>query len=105
MVDCTERAKNKSDIKEINHYIIYKDSRMLEEYEILKEILEITSIGNTSHATVKIVFRRRIEYHIKKTFLQVLINVIILLSFEFNKAHYFYLDFCSCYDWVLIFLL
>ena len=57
---------------------------MLEEYEILKESLEITSIRNTSHATVKIVFRRRIEYHIKKTFLQVFINVIILLRFEFN---------------------
>ena len=60
-------------MKKIYLHIFYKDSRMLEEYEILNENLEITSIRNTSHATVKIVFRRRIEYHITKTFLQVFI--------------------------------
>ena len=50
---------------------------MLEEYEILKEVLEINSIRNISWASVKIVFRRRIEYHIKKTFLQVFVSVSI----------------------------
>ena len=53
---------------------------MLDEYEILKEILEITSIGNMSRASVKIVFRRRIEYHIKKTFLQVLTKLIFIIT-------------------------
>ena len=53
-------------------YIFCKASRTLEEYEILKEVLEIRSIRNTSQASVKIVFRRRIEYHVTKTFLQVL---------------------------------
>ena len=48
---------------------------MLEEYVILKEILEITSIKNTSHASVKIVFRRRIQYHITNTLLQVIIKI------------------------------
>ena len=43
---------------------------MLEQYEIVKEVLEITSIRNISRASVKIVFRRRVEYHIKKTYLQ-----------------------------------
>ena len=92
-------------MKKIYLHIFYKDSRMLEEYEILNENLEITSIRNTSHATVKIVFRRRIEYHIKKTFLQVFFNVIILSRFESNQNYYLYLDICSYYDWVLIFLL
>ena len=55
--------------------IFKKDSRILEEYEILKEDLEITSIGNSSLASVKIVFRRRIEYHITNTLLQVIIKV------------------------------
>ena len=62
-------------INEINILIFYKASKMLEEYEILKEVLEITSIRNISHASVKIVFRRRIEYHITNTLLQVIIKV------------------------------
>ena len=59
----------------MNVNIFCKDSRLLEEYELLKEVLEITSISNISHASVKIVFRRRIEYHITKTFLQVFLKV------------------------------
>ena len=60
-------------------YIFCKASRTLEEYEILKEVLEIRSIRNTSQASVKIVFRRRIEYHVTKTFLQVLAIVEIIV--------------------------
>ena len=51
---------------------IFLDSRILEEYKVLKEFLQITSIKNMSRVTVKFVFRRRIEYHIANTFLQVL---------------------------------
>ena len=88
---------------EINWYF-KKDSRVLEEYEILKEVLEITSIGNSSLASVKIVFRRRIKYHITKTFLQVCV-------YENNKPKglhelvFFFSDICSCYDWIFIFIL
>ena len=54
--------------------ICFKDFRVLQEYVILKEIIQITSIRNMSHASVKFVFRRRIEYHVTKTFLQVFIS-------------------------------
>ena len=50
---------------------IFLDSRILEEYKILKEELQAASVGNMSRASIKFVFRRRIEYHITKTFLQV----------------------------------
>ena len=52
-------------------FTICKGSRILEEYEILKEVLEITTMKNVSRASVKIVIRRRFEYHITKTYLQV----------------------------------
>ena len=51
--------------------IINSDSRLLEEYEIIKEVLHITSLQNISHALVKFAFRRRIEYHLTSTFMQV----------------------------------
>ena len=53
---------------------MHEDSRMLDEYEILKIFLEITSVKNSSRASVKIVFKRRIEYHLTNTFLQVFIK-------------------------------
>ena len=56
---------------------IYSDSRLLEEYEIIKEVLQITSVQNISHAVVKFAFRRRIEYHLTSTFMQVLITRLI----------------------------
>ena len=46
-------------------------SRMIEEYEILKEVLYTTTVKNMSNAKVKIAFKRRIEYHLKSTFAQV----------------------------------
>ena len=49
----------------------YLGPRMLEEYEIQMEDLQIKSVNNISQAIVKFVFRRRIEYHVTKTFLQV----------------------------------
>ena len=52
--------------------IFSKDSRVLEEYEILKEVLYTTSVKNISHAVVKFAFRRRIEYHVTNTFTQVI---------------------------------
>ena len=50
---------------------VFPGSRILDEYEVLKEVLHITSVKNMSHAHAKFIFRRRIQYHISHTFLQV----------------------------------
>ena len=48
------------------------------EYEIQMEAFEVSSDkNNISTAEVKIVFRRRMEYHVTNTFLQTLILVSI----------------------------
>ena len=57
----------------------YLGPRMLEEYEIQMEDLQIKSVNNISQAIVKFVFRRRIEYHVTKTFLQV--NILMLIIY------------------------
>ena len=49
---------------------------MLEEYEIQMEDLQIKTVNNISQAIVKFVFRRRIEYHVTKTFLQVCVGIL-----------------------------
>ena len=85
---------------------VFKDSRVLEKYIILKEIIQISSIGNMSHASVKFVFRRRIEYHVTKTFLQVFIKIDKCISNPyFMKYMIFVADFTSGYDWLFIILL
>ena len=54
------------------HILCISASRLLLEYEIQKEVLQTTSVNNVSRAYLKFVFRRRIEYHVTSTFLQVL---------------------------------
>ena len=56
---------------------LFVGGRFLVEYEIQMEKLEVASVGNVSTGTVKIVFRRRMEFHVTNTFLQnfVLIGV------------------------------
>ena len=51
-------------------------SRLLVEYEIQKEILQIGSKNNISRAHLKFVFRRRMEYHVTNTFLQVVFHLL-----------------------------
>ena len=46
--------------------------RLLVEYEILKEVMQTKSYNNVSRAFIKVVFRRRLQYHITNTFLQVI---------------------------------
>ena len=46
-------------------------SRTLVEYEIQMEDLQISSENNISKAELKFVFRRRMEFHVANTFLQV----------------------------------
>ena len=46
-------------------------SRTLVEYEIQMEALQIVSENNISKAELKFVFRRRMEFHVANTFLQV----------------------------------
>ena len=55
-------------------------SRFLVEYEIQAEALEVKSKNSTSVATVKIVFRRKVQYYVASTFLQV-VHILRVLSF------------------------
>lgn len=57
--------------------IEFLGGRTLVEYEIQMEVLEIKSVNNISTAEVKIVFRRRMEYHVTNTFLQTLILMFV----------------------------
>ena len=50
-------------------------SRLLVEYEIQKEVLQVGSKNNISRAHLKFVFRRRMEYHVTNTFLQVCVGI------------------------------
>ena len=58
---------------------------MLVEYEIQKEVLEIKTRKHVSIAEVKIVFRRRIEYHLYNTIAQSLILIFVgYMSYYFD---------------------
>ena len=46
-------------------------NRFLVEYEVQTEVLRIKSENNISVASLQFVFRRRMEYHVTNTFLQV----------------------------------
>ena len=61
----------------LSQSIKFLASRKLVEYEILMEDLFIESIDNVSTAIMKFVFRRRFEYHVANTFLQV--NFIMII--------------------------
>ena len=59
------------------------------EYEIQYEDLQIRSRNNISTAVVKVIFRRRMEYHVTNTFLQTLILVSVgFLSFFFRVDNF-----------------
>ncbi len=62
-------------------------SRTLVEYEIQQEDLEISSKNNISRASLKFVFRRRMEYHVTNTFMQVTQNYLgnDYLKFKVNN--------------------
>ena len=62
---------------------LFSGDRNLVEYEIQLEKLVIKSVSNVSTATVMIVFRRRMEFHVTNTFLQnfVLIGVGFMSTF------------------------
>ena len=53
----------------------FKGGRTLVEYEIQMEDLTITSENRLSRGIVKIVFRRRMEFHVTNTFLQTFILI------------------------------
>ncbi len=62
-----------------------KGTRHLVEYDIQKWRLNVVSSGNISQAIVKIVFRRRMEYHVLSTFIQTGILVLTgYISFHFD---------------------
>ena len=58
-------------------YVLNLAPRLLVEYEIKKEVLQIASINNMSRAYVQFVFTRRMEFHLSNTFLQVIFLKII----------------------------
>ncbi|TRY80611.1 hypothetical protein TCAL_07783, partial [Tigriopus californicus] len=63
--------------------IRYSGQRGLTEFDILNEVLQITENGTKVEA--KIIFQRRIEYHLSNTFLQMSILLLIgYLSFFFD---------------------
>ena len=92
------------------------DFRTLEEYVILEEVLFTTLKDNRSHAQVKIVFKRRVEYHIVDTFSQVTSNntmgivlpifiwFLLTLQYIMNPLINF-TDFTHGLDWIYTFLL
>ncbi len=58
---------------------------MLVEYEIQKEVLEVKTRHHVSMAEIKIVFRRRVEYHLYNTIAQTLILVFVgYMSYYFD---------------------
>jgi hypothetical protein len=50
---------------------------LLVEYEIQLEKFEVLTRNNVSQSRVKIIFRRRMEYHLSGTFLQTIILILI----------------------------
>eukprot|EP00095_Tigriopus_kingsejongensis_P009466 maker-scaffold1140_size60066-snap-gene-0.4 protein:Tk09466 transcript:maker-scaffold1140_size60066-snap-gene-0.4-mRNA-1 annotation:"cys loop ligand gated ion channel subunit" len=67
----------------------FTGTRMLVEYEIQAEDLEITSTDNISLAVVRFVFRRRMEYHVTNTFLQTFILICIgYMSLHFDVDNF-----------------
>ena len=51
--------------------------RELVEYEIQLEHLEMKAVNNISRAYIKIVFARKIEFHIANTFLQTFLLILV----------------------------
>ncbi len=66
----------------------FTGGRTLIEYEIQLEDLQFESLQNVSRANVIFVFRRRMEFHVTNTFLQVqspsLIVIILILILWFT---------------------
>ena len=55
----------------LNH-IAFTGKRQMVEYEVLTEVLKIKSDKNNfSVASLQFVFRRKMEYHVSNTFVQV----------------------------------
>lgn len=99
-----------------NNYIKYcfQDSRSLDVYEIIHEVLHITSSHNKSQANVKIVFKRRVEYHVGHTFFEVTNNTCknmysknanLSFNVSFNWWFLIFTDFSYGYYWLFILLL
>ena len=94
----------------LNNYENYcfEASRSLDVYEIIQEVLHTTSNpGNRSQAVVRILFKRRVEYHIGHTFLEVLVIKCLRSknSKSFNNffaGDFFILFFCRLFLWSLL---
>ena len=68
--------------------IEFLGGRELVEYEIQMETMEVTS-NNISRAIYKIVFRRKMEYHVTNTFLQTFLLLCIgYMSYYFDVDNF-----------------
>ena len=69
--------------------IEFLGGRQLVEYDIQMETMEITSNNNISRAIYKIVFRRKMEYHVTNTFLQTFLLLCIgYMSYYFDVDNF-----------------
>ena len=58
-------------------FFLKPGGRELVEYEIQLEHLEMKAVNNISRAYIKIVFARKIEFHIANTFLQTFLLILV----------------------------
>jgi len=69
--------------------ISFLGGRNLVEYRIEMETLDFYSVNNISHAEAKVLFRRKMEYHVTNTFLQSFILIMVgYLSYYFDVENF-----------------
>ena len=68
------KTENYVRLKKDGGGVKFLGTRNLVEYDIQLEKLYVRSKHNISQAVVKIVFRRRMEYHVQSTFFQVCVQ-------------------------------
>ena len=68
------KTENYVRLKKDGGGVKFLGTRNLVEYDIQLEKLYVRSRHNISQAVVKIVFRRRMEYHVQSTFFQVCVQ-------------------------------
>ena len=79
------KTENYVRLKKDGDGVKFLGSRNLVEYDIQLEKLYVRSKNNISQAVVKIVFRRRMEYHVQSTFFQTILLVVCgWISFYFD---------------------
>ena len=85
MFEFQGKTENYVRLKKDGDGVKFLGTRNLVEYDIQLEKLYVRSKNNISQAVVKIVFRRRMEYHVQSTFFQTILLVVCgWISFYFD---------------------